>query len=474
MKKATLFLSAFFTLFIAFHSAAFESTAMVTLNHDVEYINTSESAFAAPESSRPRFGATPADSTQCVRNISLYAEPYNQGNMQMAYEFWREVFRICPQAQQNTFIRGAVIIRWKYGQETNPAKRDAWVDTLMMVYDQRIEHFGHMASHREGLVLGRKVVDLYQMRPNDILNIYEIARRSVQLEKNQSPADVLQIYMQATVRMSEAGLKPESEVLMVYDEVMNILEHHILNNPQDQLFQQARTNVDLLFEPFATCGNIISLFGPRFEKNSQDPELLEKITGMLNRAGCTDSKLFFSATQNLHRLKPTAQSAFLMGRMENTNENYREALRYFDQAIELYETDAERFTALLLAADINYRHLRQFPQARTYALRAAQADPKNGRPYLIIGEMYAASANQCGENELTRAVAYWAAVDKFIQARNVNNNDPVVQERATNMINTYRQYFPPMDIIFFHLLTPGESYRVDCWINETTTIRARN
>jgi tetratricopeptide (TPR) repeat protein len=230
--------------------------------------------------------------------------------------------------------------------------------------------------------------------------------------------------------------------------------------------------VDAMFEPYATCDNIVTLFQPRFDREPENIELLEKITTLLNNSGCTEEALYFSATRNLHRLQPNAQSAFLMGRLENSRQNHREAIRYFEEAVSLYETDNEKFTALMLLADITYRNLRQFSQARNYALQASSIDPQNGRPFILIGEIYAASASACGDNDLTKSVAYWAAVDKFIQARNVDN-DPVVQERATQLINTYSQYFPNMEIIFFYGLSEGDTYRVECWINETTRVRPR-
>ncbi|MFW5687563.1 MAG: tetratricopeptide repeat protein, partial [Bacteroidota bacterium] len=113
-----------------------------------------------------------------------------------------------------------------------------------------------------------------------------------------------------------------------------------------------------------------------------------------------------------------------------------------------------------------------YREARSYALQAAELDPENGRPYIIIGEMYAATASQCGDDDLTKNVAYWAAVDKFVQARSIDE-DPVVQERANQLINTWSQYFPNNELIFFHGLSEGETYRVECWINETTRVRAR-
>ena len=450
--------TAFFTETLSLHNAAEMHAPANVLNYQ----------------DRPgRFGDTPEDSIQCVRNLSLYQEYYNQGNRQLAWEPWREVFLNCPQASQNTFIRGAILVKMKYAEETDPIKRDAWVDTLMKVYDQRIEHFGHEPRSREGMVLGRKAVDLYQLRPNNIMEIFELTERSIELEGKESQADVLLIYMQSLIRLVEAGVKEETEILEAYDMIMDIIDHNLEHNPGDKrFFEPAKTNIEIMFEPYASCENIITLFGPRYERNPEDIELLEQITDMLNKSGCTDSELFYNATNSLHRLKPTAESAFLMGRMENTAQNYRESVGYFEQSVELYDDADDKFTALMLMADISFRQLRQYREARDYALRASEKDPENGRPFILIGEMYAATASQCGDNDLTKNVGYWAAVDKFIQAKNTDD-DPIVQERATQLINTYSQYFPNNEVIFFYGLSIGDPYRVECWINETTRVRAR-
>jgi tetratricopeptide (TPR) repeat protein len=476
MKKPQLFSAVLLLiLFLAYNCTAKQKATTSDLAEDLSMAQTEDNSSASEEyieNQVPRYGETPEDSIQCIRNLSLYQEYYNQGNRQLAWGPWREVFLNCPQASQNTFIRGALLVKMKYSEETDPIRREAWVDTLMMVYDQRIEYFGNVSQSREGLVLGRKAVDLYTLRPNNILEIYEMTSKSIELEGKKSQADVLLLNMQALTKMVEAGLKDAGEILTTYEKIMEIIDFNLANNPADnRFFEPAKTNVDIMFEPYATCENIITLFTPQYEKNPENVELLEKITSMLNKAGCNDSELFYKATLSLHRLQPTAQSAFLMGRMENSAENYTSALEYFGQAVALYENDSDKFTALLIMADIS-RQLRQYTQARTYALQAADMDPENGRPYILIGEMYAASASSCGDNDLTKLVAYWAAVDKFVQARNVDQ-DPVVQERATQLINTYSQYYPNKELTFFHGLSEGDSYRVNCWINETTRVRSR-
>lgn len=425
----------------------------------------------AEMSDPPRYGE---DSVTCVRNWSLYAEYYRQRNYRMAVEPWRWMFANCPLATQNIYIHGAVLVKFLYQEETDPIKREALVDTLMMVYDQRIDYFG-----REGFVLGRKVADLYQFNPNAVQQQYEISERSIELEGKDSQADVLLINFQSTVRLVEAGLQEPNRVVENYDRAMDIIEHNLIHKPQDSTFYvPSRNNIEILFEPYASCENLVRIFQPRFEANPEDIELLEKVTDMLEKSGCTEDPLFFHATKNLHRLNPTAQSAFLMGRLESNQSNYTEAINYYEQAVELYESDEsadyseEIFRANLLMADLSYRNLRRFSQARTYALEANEVKPNDGRPFLLIGEMYAASASDCGDDEFTKKVAFWAAVDKFIEARNADD-DPEVKEHASDLINSYSQYFPDMELIFFYGFDRGQSYRVGCWINETTRVRPR-
>lgn len=460
---------------------ALAASALMIFSGSTTFSSSKDAAFEATElgfealaealSDPPRYGH---DSASCVRNWSLYAEYYRQRNFKMAIEPWRWMFLNCPLATQNIYIHGAVLVKNLYLEETDPIKREALVDTLMMVYDQRIEYFG-----REGFVLGRKVAELYGFRPNAVQQQFDISEKSIQLEGNDTQGDVLLINFQSTVRLVEAGLMDAGKVVENYDRAMNIIEFNLINKPQDSIyFLPARSNIEILFEPYASCDNLVLLFQPRFEANPQDVELLDKITDMLEKSGCTETALFFNATKALHRISPTAQSAYLMGRLENGQENYTGAIAYYEQAVKLYEADEsrnfteERFRANLLMADISYRNLRRMPQARTYALEAIKVKGNDGRPYLLIGEMYAASANDCGNDEFTKKTAYWAAVDKFLRAREVDE-DPAVKERATQLINTFSQYFPNMELIFFHGFDRDQPYRVECWINETTRIRPR-
>lgn len=434
---------------------------------DAAYETAAGNTVAIVNQGQPRFGS---DSVTCVKNWSLYSEHFRQRNFALALGPWRWMFINCPRATENLYIHGATLVNFMLHNETNPVKREALIDTLMMVYDQRIRYFG-----REGFVLGRKACELYRLRPNASKEHFEISERSIELEGNASQAEVLTINFQSAVRLVEAGLLDAEVIVRNYDRAIEFIENSIANNPSDTtFFNPARVIITGLFEPFASCENLVKIYRPRFDANPNDPELLEKITSMLNRSGCTEDQLFFLATRNFHLLRPTAQSAFLMGRLESNLRNFAKALEYYEQAIDLSENGngPDRFTTFMLMADILYRNLNRMPQARTMALRASEIRPNDGRPFLLIGEMYTASARICGTDEISTAAVYWAAVDKFIRARSVDT-DPQVVNRANQLIAAFSQHFPSNELLFFHGLDGGKTVRAECWINETTVARPR-
>ncbi len=273
--------------------------------------------------------------------------------------------------------------------------------------------------------------------------------------------------------MVKAGKADKSLLVDIYDQTSTIIEANIKEYTQKGKtksvtnWENIKGNIELSFEPYATCEDLISIYTVKFNETPEDIDLLKKITKILDKKNCTDSDLFFKATENLHRLEPTANSAELMGKMYIKRENYAGAVDYLLQAISLYEDDNDRADAHFLLANV-YFQIKQYSKARSQCYETIKIRPNDGKAYILIGDMYAASAKDCGDNDLTSKVAYWAAVDKYYKAKSV---DESVAELAKTKINTFSQYFPTLETIFFYDLKEGDTYTVECWINETTTVR---
>ena len=421
-----------------------------------------------------KFGATPEDSVECIMNLSLYGEFYKQWknsgykntSVNDAIGPWRKVLRDCPAARLGTYVDGIKMYTHFIKREKDPTKKDAYIDTLMMLYDSRIEYFG-----REGYVLGRKGVDLYQLRVKDYEEAYNVLSKSVELEGDTSYPDVVGQWMRSTKKMIDEGKISEDQIFDNYDVATKIMEANLEaykdNEKKLANWENVRGNIDLIFEPFATCESIIKIYSSKFKENPEDLKMLKKLVKLLDRKKCTDDQLYFDATVKLYDLEPSPESAYLIGKMLMKNQEYGEAIDYLKEGEKIDDSDT-RADCFLYIAEC-YRSLNNYSSARLYALKSIGEHPDNGNAYIMIGDMYAASNKTCGTNDLEKKAVYWVAVDKYYKARQV---DPGVADVANDRIQSYSIYFPRKETIFFYDLSEGDEYFVECWINEKTTVRA--
>ena len=414
-----------------------------------------------------------SDSITCIQNNSLYFEFYKQWkksdykneSWNDALPSWRWVFINCPKSTINIYLHGEKMVKHLIKISSDKALKESYIDTLMMVYDQRIQYFG-----KEGYVLGKKGVDLYKLRPSAFEQSYGILQKSIEMQENKSRGPNLIYYFRSAEKMVKAEKAEKSILLDIYDQSSDIIDYNIKNAKNEKTlksWENVKGNLELSIEPYANCEDLINIYTPKFESTPNDVELLKKITKKLDKRNCTKSDLFFQATENLHKLQPTANSAELMGKMYIKKESYTKAAEYLKESIALCEDDNNKADTYYLLANV-YFQIKQYSTARSNCYSAIKLRANDGKPYILIGDMYVATAKSCGDNDLTKTVAYWVAVDKYKKAKSVDSS---VAEAANTKIKTYSQYFPATETIFFYDLKKGDSYKVECWINETTTVR---
>ena len=428
------------------------------------------SAGSASAQKKGQFGETEEDSIKCVENLSLYIEFYKQKNYQDALVGWRWVYANCPKARKSVYANGARMFKYLSKKEKDPVKKAQYVDTVMATYDQRIEHFG-----QEGFVLGMKGEAYMQYRKDKIDEAHAILKKSVELQGKKSKAGPLTAYFQVSIKMLELGKLEKDAVIETFDLVSGVIEYQIErlkdNGKKLAYYVTAKENVELLFGPIADCGDLVKLYGARFEANKDNVDWLKRATRLMDKKDCTEDPMFVQLAETLHNLEPSAESAYNMGKMMISKEEHRKAATFLKQAVELQQEDEKKADYYLTMANHYFRNLKQSAQARTFAKKAAATRPGWGEPYIAMGNYYAASAKSCGEgDEFKTAAVYWVAVDKFKKAKSVDTN---ITGEANKKIATWSKYFPATKEAFMYNAIEGESYTVECWINETTTIRVQ-
>jgi len=219
----------------------------------------------------------------------------------------------------------------------------------------------------------------------------------------------------------------------------------------------------------ADCETMERVYGPKIEEQKTDLEFLKTTLTLYQRVGCNETETYFAAANYAHQIEPTAESAIGIAYQAIKKKDNATAEKYFLEAIELTSDNTLKGTLNYSIAALAFSSS-NFSKARTYALRALEADPTAGRAYILIGQAYGASAPSVYPNDMIlRKMVFVLAVEKFERARQV---DPSIADDANKLISQYRNQFPTTEDIFFHPdLTAGGAFTVGGWINERTTVR---
>ena len=350
------------------------------------------------------------DSVNCVINLSLYREYYKQKNYDDAIKPWRWAYNNCPSSSANIFKNGPTLI--KYLMKKDPENKQAYIDTIMMIYDKRIEYFG-----KQGYVLGKKGADLIKYNPSNYEDAYSILGKSLEIQGNSSEAGALLAYFKAATLMEKNKKLDKQAVLECYARVAEIIDYNILNNVKTaKYYTQSFEIIESFFAPYANCDDLIGIFSTKFNSETEDIDLLKRIIRLLDSKECNDNPLYFDAATKLHSLSPSALSASKMGKLNVVKKQYSQAIDYFKQAVELEEEDKTRARYYLELADA-YRISGSYSTARMMAYKSSELRTEWGEPFISIANIYASSVKRCSSSDFETATIYWLVVDKFIKAK---------------------------------------------------------
>lgn len=402
------------------------------------------------------------DSATCVANLSTMSEfvKLKGDGYGLAYDAWSSVFRNCPGSSKNVYIHGKKVVAYQIKIAETDEIKEAFIDTLMLMYDKRIEHFGE-----ESKVLGKKGVDLLKYRKTAIEEAYSILKLSLDKGGNKTDAAVLATLVTTSNVLFKAGKIEADEMIDNYLKSMEAIN----SQKQSAKTKKASESIEKNFAESgaADCEALISIFTPKYEANKTDLETLKKITELLDKAKCQESDLFAQASESLYAIEPSAKAGANLAMIFATRGEYEKAKEYYTKAIE-QETDTELKAGYYFQLGAIASKEKDFPSVKKYGYEAVKLKPDYGKAYIMIGVAYASS--NCGTTAFEKDAVYLVAVDKFAKAKSV---DPSVSNEATKLINTYTSRFPDNEAAFFAGYTAGKSYTVGCWINETTTVRTR-
>jgi len=427
-------------------------------------------------------------SEECVINMSLFNESAKNKQFADAVAPWQQVYHDCPSANKAIYSQGTKIVEWQLSNAKDTTEYNHLRNLLMELHDNRIKYFGQDTKYPEAYVLGLKGVDYCTYFTEDPLKerAYEWLKQSVNGMGQKSQLAVLNKLVEVSCGLYKSNPKLYAEQFIAdYQQVGDILSV-IASNPNSKDAARALQYKDYADNLFAAsgaadCAMLDKLYANLVTDNANNLEKLEKIILLYKKVGCTESDVYFAASESAHRLQPTEESAVGCARMCMKKSEWRQAIEYFQQALTLENADeeiaedADKADYLYNIAFIYMDKLKNYMEARTFARLSLEAKPAQGRCYILIGCCYAAS-RPYSENDYPAAkcaimnkTVFWVAVDKFIEAKRL---DPSCTEDADKLIASYSKYFPTKEERFDLPNEFGQAFFiVGGWINEKTMCR---
>jgi len=411
---------------------------------------------------------------ECLTNMSLFNESARNRQFADALEPWNYVFNNCPGANRVIYSQGRPILHWELSQQKDDASYMKVFEKLMKMYDQRIKYFGNDERYPTAWILGLKALDYVSFAKYDESKItaYGWLEQSIDGLGVNAEMEVLRNFMVISDKIFAADKSHTEKYIQDYLKVNAILETIAADaqNKNAELAAQYKNGFDVLFalSGAANCETLDGMYATQVKQNISNLTYLNRVLSFYRRVKCTESEVYFEAAVAAHKIEPSAESAAALAGMSFVKNEYQQAISFYEEATKLSTVPADQSDYQMKIAQIYYSKLENYPRTKTHAQRALEFKPDNGTAYLLIGMAYA-GARGIFNDEILNKTVFWAAVDKFNRAKQV---DPSLTEDANKMIATYSRFFPSKEDIFMHPdLGAGKPFFVGGWIGETTICR---
>jgi len=217
-------------------------------------------------------------------------------------------------------------------------------------------------------------------------------------------------------------------------------------------YETIAESIDAKLGQLADCNNLIPLYTKNYEANKTNEEWLRRAAGKMSDKDCTKDPLFVKIVTSLHQVKPSANSAYYLGVMNDKAGNSAKAIQYYNEAVNL-ETDNFKKSKLLIR--IASKHSKA--SAVAYAQKALTYNPSNSDAYRIMAHAYASSANECGSTSFEKRAVYWLAAK-------------TARKGGLESLAARYDALAPSKVDVFESGLAGKTVTLKCWIGQSVVV----
>ncbi len=436
------------------------------------------SGFSSLEAQEKTIKRSSEDSLKCLELFSVYSLALQKKMHDYAIGSWRSMYENCPDISARIYSDGVDLMTHYIEKEEDAQRREALIDTLLMIFDQRIVWFGDHEKYPEGWILGRKGLEIVKYRRSDpeaLQEAYRCFEKSYALLGNNAEAPVMLAWMQTTRSLFAEELIPAESVFENFIRINTLVtdqEAKEKDASKKAVYEKILSAVETIFTHtgISDCAFFTRYLDGLKDVSALTPGEIDRNIRLLEVTGCLDSEFYVALVEQDYKNAPDGGAAVRLAHLFLKREAFDDARKYYLEAIDKSNNDSLKAVYSYELGVLLHGHFGQMDAARGYARQSASLLPGWGAPYMLLGHIYARKASEVTGDEFEKQTVYWAAVDQFMKAQRV---DTTFTAEAKKQIEVYSRYFPDQETCFFQGLEEGEPFVVGNWIGETTVVRYR-
>ncbi len=414
----------------------------------------------------------------------LYRQQIKKGDFKAAFPMWEKAFKMAPAAdgkRSTQYTDGVDIYKNFFTAETDATKKAEYAAKIKELYDQMAQCYQDEASY----AYGRKAYDLLYTVNAPRKEIYDAGMKALELGGEKSEYIVFYPLTQAVLYLFPLKQLSKEQARQAYQKMMEVADLNIANNKAEAAtWQKTKDDTKAAFvaieDYIFDCDYFKEKLMPAYKADPDNFELIKSTYKELIQHGCTkdDPEIAglaakydqFAAQINAEKQAEfDANNPAIVANKLYKSGDFRGAVAKYKEAINQASDNDKKAGYYMSIASIEGRKLGQKSKARSDAYQAAKLRSGWGKPYMLIGDLYAKSSRSCGDAFDARLVIL-AAIDKWAHAKSI---DPSVAAEANKKIGSYKKSYPDKGEAHMRGLHAGQSVKVKCWIGETVKLRVK-
>ncbi|MFY8066399.1 MAG: tetratricopeptide repeat protein [Flavobacterium sp.] len=415
-----------------------------------------------------------AQKFDCPSKMTEYQELFKAKKIAESYDTWTAVSKNCPKENEAVYTDGIEIIQYKIDNAASAEEKEKLVREVLKLYDQYNKHFPLTTSDFEV----NKAMTLVANKIDAKEEIFTLLDRGFTKASNKvTSANAIFTYFSMYCEKFNNGDKSitSNSVLEKYTLVNSLLNQLQVAKPdsndseqekQNRDYKTAQTAINRLIKDLATCENLDAFYTKNYTDNQENGDWIT--SALLSLSGkCSAKPIFNTLAEKLYAMKVTAQSANFMALANLQQRKFPEAIKFYNESAELHTNPIEKakiyykLATGLLANDL--------PKSKEYLKKALSSDPKMGKAYLFLAQLYSNSANDCGKTDFEKKAVYYLAIQT---AQKAGIAEPRLKPTADKTAKDYEAKSLTADEISKAKMN-GNLLTIGCWINETITFPAK-